>query len=344
MGAVCDPKLRAFLAAALLAPALLAARPATAEDLHTLRARAQAIADDVSALERRLEGLRGERSALEAELERHNRRIALLELEMRAFEDDYRAASERYVERAVEAYKSGGPAARIAQLLASHSLHEFFTLARATSRASELDSRSLRSLLSVRRRAATLQRGLDRHKQSLLTTRAKMQTLASSVEAALAERNERLEALNGEIDRLKIELAREAHRAASRRSSHQSPQGDPGAPRGEGGATGAIPKGFVSTGVFFEGLASWYGLGFEGNRTASGEVFDSSRYTAASRELAFGTWLYVTHEGKGIAVVVNDRGPYVGGRILDLSAAAARVLGLAGKGVGWIRAEILAKP
>ena len=340
MAAVCDPKLRAFLAAALLAPALLTARPATAEDLHTLRARAQAIADDVSALERRLEGLRGERSALEAELERHTRRIALLELEMRAFQDDYRAASERYVERAVEAYKSGGPGARIAQLLASHSLHEFFTLARATSRASELDSRSLRSLLSARRRAATLQRGLDRHKQGLLAARARMQTLASGVEAALDERNARLEALNGEIERLEIELTRNDRRARSRRSSNQSPQGDD-AGRGEAGPP--LPKDFVSTGVFFEGLASWYGPGFEGNRTASGEVFDSSRYTAASRELPFGTWLHVTHEGRGIAVVVNDRGPYVGRRILDLSSAAARVLGLARKGVGWIRAEILVK-
>ncbi len=340
MHAASDRRLGALLAAALLGPGLLATLPATGQDLQTLRARAQAIADQVSALEHRLEGLRSERAALEGRIERRTRQIALLELEMRGLEDDYRAASARYVERAVEAYKSGGPATRVAQLLASRSLHDFFTLATATSRASELDSRALAALASLRRRVATAQEGLDRQKQALLATRAQVEAVASTVEATLAERRARLHALNGEIEALKTELATRERRAALERPS--APGDRASLDAGPAGAQ-RIPEGFLSTGVFFEGLASWYGPGFEGNRTASGEVFDPSRYTAASRELPFGTWLFVTHEGKAIVVVVNDRGPYVGGRILDLSRAAAHVLGLAGKGVGWIRAEILVK-
>jgi rare lipoprotein A (peptidoglycan hydrolase) len=100
-----------------------------------------------------------------------------------------------------------------------------------------------------------------------------------------------------------------------------------------------IPKGFAGTGVSFEGVASWYGPGFEGNNTASGDVFDPDLYTAASRDLPLGTWLFVTYGGRGVVVLINDRGPYVGDRVLDLSRAAAEAIGISG--LGWVRAELL---
>ena len=90
------------------------------------------------------------------------------------------------------------------------------------------------------------------------------------------------------------------------------------------GPSAGIPDGFVGTGVTFEGIASWYGPGFEGNHTASGDIFDSALFTAASKTLPLGTWLYVEHHGRGVVVFVNDRGPYVEDRILDLSEAAAK--------------------
>ena len=77
-------------------------------------------------------------------------------------------------------------------------------------------------------------------------------------------------------------------------------------------------------------VASWYGPGFEGNRTASGETFDSSQLTAAHKTLPFGTKLLVKHEGKGVTVTVNDRGPYTSGRDIDLSQAAAQKLDIDG--------------
>ncbi|HEY9718011.1 MAG TPA: septal ring lytic transglycosylase RlpA family protein [Trichormus sp.] len=84
----------------------------------------------------------------------------------------------------------------------------------------------------------------------------------------------------------------------------------------------------------FTTVASWYGPGFQGRKTASGEVFDQEKMTAASRTLPFGTKLLVQnpHNGKVCAVVINDRGPYVNGRGLDLSHAAARHLGISGIG------------
>ena len=84
------------------------------------------------------------------------------------------------------------------------------------------------------------------------------------------------------------------------------------------------------------GLASHYGSGFEGSPTASGEVFDPDGFTAAHRTLPFGTRLMVSYHGRSVQVVVNDRGPYVGGRELDLSRAAAEYLGLTKVGVDWV--------
>jgi rare lipoprotein A len=80
------------------------------------------------------------------------------------------------------------------------------------------------------------------------------------------------------------------------------------------------------------GLASWYGPGLRGHRTANGERFDGGAYTAAHRTLPFGTRLRVTcrRTGRSVVVRVNDRGPFVGGRVIDLSQAASRALGMTG--------------
>jgi rare lipoprotein A len=94
-----------------------------------------------------------------------------------------------------------------------------------------------------------------------------------------------------------------------------------------------------------EGMASWYGGddGFEGKPTASGEIYDSSQMTAAHRELPLGTVVDVTNldNGRSVRVRVNDRGPFLKGRVLDLSQEAARRLGVIGPGVAPVRIEIV---
>jgi rare lipoprotein A len=87
-------------------------------------------------------------------------------------------------------------------------------------------------------------------------------------------------------------------------------------------------------------LASWYGPGFDGQLTASGEVFDSYGYTAAHNTLPLGTEITVTYAGRSVDVVVNDRGPYSGGRDLDLSQGAAEYLGLTSAGVDYVDYEV----
>lgn len=89
--------------------------------------------------------------------------------------------------------------------------------------------------------------------------------------------------------------------------------------------------------------ASWYGPGFHGRKTANGEKFDQMSYTAAHKSLRFGTLLKITNpkNGKSIVVRINDRGPYIEGRDLDLSKAAAHELGLIRKGVARLKVEEL---
>ena len=87
-------------------------------------------------------------------------------------------------------------------------------------------------------------------------------------------------------------------------------------------------------------VSSWYGPGFEGAMTASGEPFDPYGYTASSPYLPFGTRLYVCYQGC-VTVRVNDRGPYGGGREMDLSQAAAEAIGLTYVGVDVVDATVL---
>jgi rare lipoprotein A len=91
------------------------------------------------------------------------------------------------------------------------------------------------------------------------------------------------------------------------------------------------------------GLASWYGEFHHGLQTASGEIFDMGELTAAHRTLPLGTRLRVTNleNGRVVRVRVNDRGPYVDGRVLDLSREAARVLGMVERGVVPVRLELV---
>jgi rare lipoprotein A (peptidoglycan hydrolase) len=94
------------------------------------------------------------------------------------------------------------------------------------------------------------------------------------------------------------------------------------------------------------GTASWYGESFQGKPTASGEPYDMYQFTAAHRELPMGSWLKVTNmrTGKWLIVRVNDRGPFVGDRILDLSDSAAQMLDIKARGVAKVKLEMVDEP
>lgn len=94
------------------------------------------------------------------------------------------------------------------------------------------------------------------------------------------------------------------------------------------------------------GIASWYGNPFHGRASASGEIYDMEQMTAAHRTLPFGTWVRVhdLDNQKTVDVRINDRGPFVDGRIIDLSHAAARAIEMIGPGTAHVQIEILSAP
>ena len=107
--------------------------------------------------------------------------------------------------------------------------------------------------------------------------------------------------------------------------------------------TGSISQPNIEAGNAFQrGTASWYGPGFNGKRAASGEVFNENAMTAAHRSLPFGTKVTVTDQrtGNQVQVRINDRGPFHGSRIIDLSKAAATQLGFRNRGTTSVQAKV----
>jgi rare lipoprotein A len=129
-------------------------------------------------------------------------------------------------------------------------------------------------------------------------------------------------------------------------SSASQPRTGPGASRPSGAPPAterqpAVPGEYVE-----EGVASWYGLPFNGRRTSNGEIYDMHELTAAHRTLPFNAVVRVTNlrNGKQTQVRINDRGPFVADRIIDLSLSAAEAIEMVGPGTAQVRLEIVAGP
>jgi rare lipoprotein A len=128
---------------------------------------------------------------------------------------------------------------------------------------------------------------------------------------------------------------------SSRTPAGQLPPSPPSGPPPAIERRPAVPGEYVE-----EGVASWYGIPFNGHRTSNGEIYDMHQMTAAHRTLPFGTVVRVTNlnNGKQTEVRINDRGPFVANRVIDLSLAAAQAIEMIGTGTAPVRLEILAGP
>jgi rare lipoprotein A len=124
------------------------------------------------------------------------------------------------------------------------------------------------------------------------------------------------------------------------RHSHHASSSSDGSSHGSWRDANAAIAPSSGSGRSFSGMASFYG-NESGSKTASGQRFNQNALTCAHRSLPFGTRLRVTHGDRSVIVTVNDRGPFVRGRVLDLSTAAARAVGLTDAGVGRVVAEVL---
>jgi len=140
--------------------------------------------------------------------------------------------------------------------------------------------------------------------------------------------------IGGGITEASAKSQRHRHHGHHHHHASNSPTGSSGSWRN---ANAAITP---SGGRSFSGMASFYG-NESGSKTASGQRFNQNALTAAHRSLPFGTKLRVTHGSRSVVVTINDRGPFIRGRVLDLSTAAARAVGLTAAGVGRVTAEVI---
>lgn len=111
-------------------------------------------------------------------------------------------------------------------------------------------------------------------------------------------------------------------------------------------ARASVPAAPARVGTTQTGVASWYGVPYHGRRTSSGEIYDMNQMTAAHRDLPFQTWVAVTNLGNGktVDVRITDRGPFVHGRIIDLSQAAARDIDMLRAGTARVRLVVIPPP
>lgn len=136
------------------------------------------------------------------------------------------------------------------------------------------------------------------------------------------------------------EASAKSHRHHGHHHSHHASKPSTGASSGSWRDANAAITPSSGSGRSFSGMASFYG-NESGSKTASGQRFNQEAMTAAHRTLPFGTKLRVTHGGRSVVVTINDRGPFIRGRVLDLSTGAARAVGLTSAGVGHVTAEVI---
>ena len=263
----------------------------------------------------------------------------------RAAEEALVSAQARLDARASLVYQLG-PAGPLEALLGARSFAEVSDVQAFAFAALHADAHLARDLAAAeaalarrRRRAEAARRALAARERRL---RGVVERLRRDLEAARA----RAAAAGHRVDRLERLLAELAEAEAASWDRLALLAGDAGVDQSAllallgatGGRTCEVPAGLRDTGRDVDGLASWYGWGFAGRTTASGAIFDPRLFTAAHRTLPFGVFLRVSYRGRCAIVLVNDRGPYVEGRVIDLSMAAARYLGV---GVSPVHADVL---
>ena len=289
---------------------------------------------DIERLRTEIAGLDGRINEYRKVQELNRNELAEATSRVRDAEDRYNQTLKQYEGRLTAMYKLG-TSSFYAIVLSSDDLSDAMGRMEYLSSISENDQRLVQKVKAESRVVQDLHDRIDSLKQSnneeIKSMVEQKQGLQSSIDSAQASINndtaELAKAQARELDEETRRLAQEAEATFN----------GSGAPIFISGS-GAPPAGLRPTGAVLTGTSSWYGPGFQGNRTANGEIYNMYALTAAHKTLPFGTWLKVTFNGRSVFVRINDRGPYVGARILDLSKASAESIGLTG--VGYVTAEV----
>lgn len=338
------------LALVLLSPSW--GRAQTTDDLDQARRDRDAATAEVAQLTKQIRRLSERYGPLEARARKASARLLdayRREMAMQARLDDARGVLE---ERASAAYRAGPGAILSAYLKAitvSGSFADLHSADLLIERALEADVDRALDVLQASTDARAARRAVERERERLLHQEIELASLRSVVETKLALARALATAAGLEV----AELEREQRRvlqAAQRGEARQQQAliGDLDADLAEllallgpsGGRGCAIPPALRMTGQSFSGVASWYGWDFAGRPTASGAIYDPRLFTAAHKTLPLNSFVRVRRGDDCAVVLVNDRGPYIDGRVIDLSMAAAEYLGV---GVTHVEVDILAR-
>lgn len=335
---------RTALAALLVV--LLGASSAGADSLEDKRKQVQSAQSRVTAVEQRLATLLRELNSLDDQLSATSARLGLSQLELRESERRIEDTRRAFTTRARRAYMKGRRD-QFAVLLKAESLLDFLSFSRILGDSLSADAAAYRDLVAARESVTDEREQVDSQKQVLLDGTRRMEEIRNEIATALQSEQAILNSAQAELDRLlaarrraaSVSPAVEARRSARQRVLDQKLAS---LLTWLGPATGIepfMPSHLRPTGIVTNGLTSWYGPGFDGRRASSGATYRMHQMTAASLVLPFGTLLKVTFRSKSVVVVITDRGPYVTGRVLDLSWRAAEALGVSG--VKEVRMEIV---
>lgn len=323
-----------LLASLLFLAALPVTAAAAGGEENKLREEANRLTFEILDLKARRKLAAEEREALQRDLENLDLRIAAAQEEAAKLQEEL-ADRQRAYGASLRSLYMRGETSELEVILGASDFEDLWQDSSYFNRIGEVHREALREL-----KEKIAESGLAA--RELRELRAKRERIAASLDlqamdARIAELQARLDEINARLRAL----------AAGREVKPSTPSTPPAAtwstpPPGKLLSRVPTPPplaDFERTGVVYSGYTTSYGAEFHGKPTASGVTYNMFDYTCAHRTLPFGTWLLVTFREKQVIVQVNDRGPFVPGRVLDLSQGAAQHLGLSG--VQWTEFEVL---
>jgi len=298
-------------------------------------------------LEAQIEDLDADARALEERVAITHERIVAQRILVSESEERLALAEERFHDRLVETYKRGtfNP---LSILLSSDTLTDLISRVDLLTRIAEGDSQVVADLNIATADARYQQTQLEDLLAQDRLLKQQQDERRDRLASLLAEQNALVERLTEEERSVLAQIRTLTAQARRQWQGASIPVGT-GIPRAYATVvrqpdaryliSAYMPREYRSTGERYSAVCSWYGPGFNGRNTASGQVFNQDDLTCASRTLPFGTVLALTRGDRRVIVYVNDRGPYVAGRDLDLSKAAAAALGFSG--VATVQVEVV---
>ena len=331
----------ALLVTAVTSPCLpVAAAAAGSADLDAATREALALEDTIERAEE-------DATALRERIDATNASILRQETTLAQAHGDLQEAQRRFDERVVRTYKSG-VGSPLLVLVSAESATQLWSGMVLLSRVIEEDTAAYREAQTASAEADYQASVLDELKTQLVTLRELQDRRLSELQSALEQQRRLVATLSAAAQKIVAERKATAVRSRKEWRASSIPFGtpipfEPAVIEPYKDRTYLVamyqPKRYRTTGERFVAVTSWYGGVFNGRGTASGQIYNMDDLTCASRTLPFGTRIALTLGDKRVIVVVNDRGPYVDGRNLDLSRGARRALGF--WGVAKIDAEFV---